>query len=137
MFHVQDPFEELKECCRVLKETGIIGIRVRNVLFEKMAYKVYSLIKKMVPGLGLKTPYVFHRYCFSSNSLSQLLYRAGFTKIQITNSPLTRGDPYGYTDTEILVHVAKGLFDLASRAAFSISNGKWIIGPSLLVWAEK
>lgn len=137
LFHVQNPFEELKECCRVLKERGIIAIRVRNAHFEKMAYKVYSLIKKIFPSIRIKAPYVFHRYCFSANSISQLLHRVGFTKIQITNSPLTKGDPYGYADIKILVEAAKGLFDLTSRLTFSISGGKWIIGPSLLVWAEK
>jgi len=37
----------------------------------------------------------------------------------------------------MFVEAAKGLFDLTSRAAFFISGGKWIIGPSLLIWAEK
>jgi 2-polyprenyl-3-methyl-5-hydroxy-6-metoxy-1,4-benzoquinol methylase len=73
LFHVSNPFEELKECFRVLKGRGIIGIRVRNVRFEKMAYRAHWLIKKMVPSLRIKAAYVFHRYCFSSNSMSQLL----------------------------------------------------------------
>lgn len=137
LFHVSNPFQELKECFRVLKKRGIILIRVRNVGFEKMAYRVYWLIKKAVPNLGIKSPYVFHRYCFSSNSMSRLLSRLGFANIQITNSPLTMGDPYGNTKVEILVKAAKGLFGLTSRITFLISNGKWIIGPSLLVWAEK
>jgi len=137
LFEVQNPFKELNECFRVLKERGIIGIRVRNVVFEKIAFNTYSVLKNRVPSLGVKPPYVFHRYCFSSNSISQLLHRVGFTQIRITNSPLTKGDPYGYTDIKILVKAAKGLFDLTSRLAFSISGGKWLIGPSLLIWAEK
>jgi len=137
LFHVQDPYEELRECHRVLKRKGVIGIRVRNVLFEKMIYRAYSVIKKMVPNLRLKKPYVFHRYCFSANSMFQLLQRVGFTKIEITNSPLTKGNPYGYTDVRMLVEATKGFFDLTSRVAFFLSGGKWIFGPSLLVWAEK
>ncbi len=137
LFHLQDPFQELRECLRVLRERGFIGIRVRNVVFEVMAYRIYSTIKKMAPGLRVKTPYAFHRYCFSSNSLSRLLHRVGFTKIQITNSPLTKGDPYGYTHIKMLVQVTKGLLDFISGVAFLISGGKRIIGPSLLVWAQK
>lgn len=137
LFHVQDPYEELRECRRVLKRKGVMGIRVRNVLFEKMIYRAYSVIKKMVPNFGLKKPYVFHRYCFSANSMFQLLARVGFTKIEITNSPLTKRDPYGYTDMKMFVEATKGLFDLTSRVAFFINGGKWIIGPSLLIWAEK
>jgi len=137
LFHVQDPYEELRECHRVLKSKGVIGIRVRNVLFEKMIYRAYSVIKKMVPNFGLKEPHVFHRYCFSSNSIFQLLQRVGFSMIEITNSPLTKGNPYGYTDVRMLVEATKGFFDLTSRVAFFLSGGKWIFGPSLLVWAEK
>ena len=137
LFHIQDPYEELRECFRVLKRRGVIGIRVRNVLFEKMIYRAYSIIKKMAPNLGLKKPYVFHKYCFSSNSMLQLLRRAGFTKIEITNSPLTKGNPYGYADMMMFVEATKGFFDLIPRVAFFISGGKWIIGPSLLIWAQK
>ena len=137
LVHVQDPYEELRECFRVLKKRGVIGIRVRNVLFEKMIYRAYSIIKKTVPNLGLKEPYVFHRYCFSADSIHQLLSRVGFTEIEITNSPLTKGDPYGYTEMKMLVVAVKGFFEFTSRIAFFISGGKWIIGPSLMVWAEK
>lgn len=137
LFHIHNPYEELRECHRVLKRKGVIGIRVRNVLFEKMIYRAYSIIKKMVPNLGLKKPYVFHKYCFSPNSMFQLLRRVGFTKIEITNSPLTRRDPYGYTDMKMFVEATKGFFDFTSRIAFFISDGKWIIGPSLLIWAQK
>jgi len=48
LFHVQDPYEEIRECFRVLKRRGVIGIRVRNVLFEKMIYRAYSIIKRLL-----------------------------------------------------------------------------------------
>jgi len=137
LFHVPNPYEELRECHRVLKRKGVIGIRVRNVLFEKMIYRAYSISKKMFPNFDVKKPYVFHRYCFSADSMFELLARVGFTKIEIINSPLTKGNPYRYTEMKMLVEATKGLFDLTSRAAFFISGGKWIIGPSLLVWAQK
>jgi 2-polyprenyl-3-methyl-5-hydroxy-6-metoxy-1,4-benzoquinol methylase len=38
---VDSPFEELQECYRILKRRGKIGIRVRNVLFQKMTYTIY------------------------------------------------------------------------------------------------
>jgi len=137
LFIVENPFEELKECYRVLKQKGIIGIRVRNVFFQKMVYRVFSPLKKITSGLGIRNPYVFHPYCFSRKSIYQLLLRVGFTKIKVSNSPLTKGDPYGYTHMEGLVKVTKYLIDLFCRLGFWISAGRWVIGPSLLVWAEK
>ena len=107
------------------------------MFFENMIYRAYSVIKKMVPNFGLKKPYVFHRYCYSADSMLQLLQRVGFTKIEIANSPLTKGNPYEYTDFKMGIVAIKGFFDLTSRIVFLISAGKWIIGPSMLVWAEK
>jgi len=170
LFIAENPFEEPKECYRVLKEGGIIGIRLRNISFQKMAYRIYAILpeypvlctgmngslfrvlvlmprpvggvihyslKKINPQLSLKNPSVFHQYCFSSKSIYQLLLRVGFTNIKVTNSPLTEGDPYSYTYNKGLVKAAKGTINLFSRLGFWISGGRWVLDPSLLVWAEK
>jgi len=137
LFIVENPFEELKDCYRVLNKGGIIGIRVRNLSFQKIAYWIYSFLKKIEPQLKIKKPHVFHRYCFSSQSIYQLLHRIGFTNIKVANSPLTKGDPYSYALSLGLVKAAKITADFYSRLGFWISGGRWVIGPSLLVWAEK
>jgi SAM-dependent methyltransferase len=134
---VDDPVEDLKECYRIMKSKATIGIRVRNVFFQKMVYQIYSPIKNLARGLGIKNPYVFHPYCFSAGALEQLLHRVGFERIQITNSPLTLGDPYSHTKVRGAAHLAKKLVALLSAAIFKLSLGKCIIGPSLLVWAQK
>lgn len=134
---VDDPFEDLTECYRIMKSKATIGIRVRNVFFQKMVYQIYSPIKNLARGLGIKNPYVFHHYCFSASALEQILRRAGFENIQITNSPLTHGDPYSHTRVRGATHQAKKLVALLSDAIFKVSFGKWLIGPSLLVWAQK
>ncbi len=134
---VDDPFEDLTECYRIMKSKATIGIRVRNVFFQKMVYQIYSPIKNLGRGIGLKNPYVFHPYCFSASALEQILRRAGFENIQITNSPLTHGDPYSHTRVRGATHQAKKLVALLSDAIFKVSFGKWLIGPSLLVWAQK
>jgi len=137
LFMIEEPFEELMESYRILKGRGIIGIRVRNVFFEKIAYRIYYSLNKINPQLSLKNPSVFHQYCFSGKSVYQLLLRAGFVNIKVANSPLTKGDPYSYTHISGLVKAAKYVIDFFSRVAFWISRGRSIIGPSLLVWAEK
>ena len=134
---IQDPFEELIECYRIIKEGGIIGIRVRNVFFQKMAYRFYYPLRKMASKWGIKKPSVFHQYCFSRTALSLLLRRVGFVNIEVNNSPLTEGDPYRYTSMQFLTTVTKRMTDLASKLVFCISREKAVIGPSLLVWAEK
>lgn len=86
---VEDPFEELRECYRIIKEGGIVGIRVRNVFFQKMAYRFYYPLRRLAYRWGVKKPSIFHQYCFSRKALYQLLRRVGFTQVEVTNSPLT------------------------------------------------
>jgi 2-polyprenyl-3-methyl-5-hydroxy-6-metoxy-1,4-benzoquinol methylase len=134
---VDSPFDELKECHRILKPRGKIGIRVRNVFFQKMAYKIYFPFRNIASWLKIKKPYVFHRYNFGAKSLQLLLHRAGFRPILITNSPLTEGDPYSHTRVDKLTGFLKSSVHIVGRVLFQISGGRLVTGPSLLVWAEK
>ena len=134
---VNNPLEELKECHRILKKNGIIGIRIRNVAFQKLIYFMNLPFKKIYRKLGAKHPYVFHPFCFSPRAIQQLAQKSGFTNIRIENSPLTSGDPYDYGISSVPVKLSKILVDLISNFVFTISRGRWIVGPSLLIWAEK
>jgi len=134
---VDSPFEVLEECHRILKRQGTIGIRVRNVFFQKMIYTIYFPFRGVASNLNIKKPYVFHRYNFTAKSLRLLLQRLGFSRIQITNSPLTEGDPYSYARIGKLTGFLKLSVDMVDRVVFKISGGQLITGPSLLIWAEK
>lgn len=43
---VEDPAIELGECLRILKKGGKIGVRVRNVSFQKMLYRILPSLQK-------------------------------------------------------------------------------------------
>lgn len=137
LFVMRDPFEELKECYRIIKDGGIIGIRVRNVFFQKMAYRLYYPFSKLGSRFGLKKPSVFHQYCFSKKALHELLRRVGFADLEVTNSTLTEGDPYGHSNIKCLARATKGMITLVSAFILWISSGNTVVGPSLLVWARK
>ena len=137
LFVVENPADELKECYRILKPGGIIGLRVRNVLFQKFAYVAYKPFRKIGAKFKLKNPSVFHLCCFSSSSIESLLIRLGFTNIQILNSPLTTGDPYDHAKLKSIVRIFKHGIFFFSKLIYTLSCKKWVIGPSLLVWAEK
>jgi ubiquinone/menaquinone biosynthesis C-methylase UbiE len=159
---VDDPYDELKECYRLLKKGGKIGLRTRNVHFQKFAYLSYKIciqffsklgFKKpyvfnkfclsykiciqFFSKLGFKKPYVFNKFCFSAQSVQILLSRLGFQNVKISNSPLTLGDPYQHSYYSLPIKMVKVLTDFVSRMIYSISSGKVIIGPALLIWAEK
>lgn len=137
LFIVDNPFLELKECHRILKQGGKIGIRVRNVSFQKLVYRLYLPLKRIASRLGVRNPYVFHPYCFTRKSLYFLLHRTGFRHIKILNSPLTKGDPYSHAKMRRLTSSTKALVELSARVISALTRGRCIVGPSLIVWAEK
>ena len=133
----EDPFEELGECYRIMRNGGRIGIRVRNASFQKLLFRLFRPILGVTARLGIKNSFVLHLYCFTPVSIYRLLRRAGLVRIRITNSPLTDGDPYGYSRIGWVTWAVKRLVYLFSRVVFRGTDGLWIIGPSLLVWADK
>lgn len=137
MVFVEDPVAELRECYRLLKGGGKIGIRLRNSTFQKILYFLYKPLQGIFTKWGMRKPFVFHQYSFSSDSIYYLLSRLGYRKIRIQNSPLTHGDPYGHAKQKNLVKSVKYLIEFVSMLFFRIGRGRWLIGPSLLVWAEK
>jgi len=137
LVHMDDPLAELKECYRILKPDGRIGIRVRNVVFQRKVYSAYRLAYPVAWMVGMKAPYVFHSQCFTPKSLQCLLDHAGFHRVQILNSPLSEGDPYAYTSFSWLTASAKICVDAMAGTLYAMSGGRWVFGPSLLVWAAK
>jgi ubiquinone/menaquinone biosynthesis C-methylase UbiE len=134
---VDNPIEELRECYRILKRGGKLGIRVRNADFQKIIYRIYLPLSKVVSAPKIKKPYVFHPYNFTKTSLDLILQRGGFSDIQIINSPLTKGDPYGHSQIRVLTPIIKYTTDILTKTLFQLSRGRLVIGPSLLAWAEK
>jgi len=135
--YVENPAGELKECFRILKNGGKLGIRTRNVALQILLYRLYSFFRKPLLFLDSKKPYVFNYYCYSKSSLYLLLKRLGYTNIQIKNSPLTRGDPYGHLELKKIISIIKYLIACMSEIIFRLSNRRWVLSPSLLIWAEK
>jgi SAM-dependent methyltransferase len=134
---VPDPAAELAECLRLLTPGGVIGIRIRNVAIQLWLYGCYSGLHRLWRGLGIRPPFVFHRYSFSREAVGRLLNRGGFVRISIHNSPLTQGDPYSYSRLQGLAGMGKRLINAAAGLAFRLSCGRMLWGPSLLVWAQK
>jgi 2-polyprenyl-3-methyl-5-hydroxy-6-metoxy-1,4-benzoquinol methylase len=134
---VDNPYNELEECNRLLKKGGLIGIRTRNISFQTFVYRMFNLIKRIALRFDLKEPYVFNRYCYSSKSIHTLLTRAGFVNIKISNSPLTSGDPYDHVGFKFPIKLTKYFLNIISKLIYWISSGRLLIGSSLLIWAEK
>jgi SAM-dependent methyltransferase len=134
---VEDPAAELEECHRILAPGGIIGIRVRNVASQLWLCRCFSRLFRLWPKLGIKPLHVFHRYNFTRRAIEQLLLRQGFANISIHNTSLTTGDPYQYFSIGAAVGFSKSLAATLFELVYRLTHGRLVIGPSLLVWAQK
>ena len=134
---VEDPAAELEECHRILAPGGIIGIRVRNVAIQLWLCRCFSMLFRLWRKLGIKPLHVFHRYNFTRRAIEQILVRQGFVNISIHNSPLTTGDPYEYFSIGAAVGFSKSMAAALVELVYRLTHGRSVIGPSLLVWAQK
>ncbi len=135
--YVGNPYEDLAECQRILKPHGVIGLRVRNVRFQKVVRAVYDRFIQVAARMEIKNPSVFNNFSYSRESMIALLKKAGFEQIVVLNSPLSSGDPYGHLKISVVTSVAKFIVEMFTDIIFKASGGRRIIGPSLLVWARK
>ena len=133
----ENPIADIAHGLRLLKPGGIVGIRVRNVIFHHVLYRLFAPFSFAAHRLGIKKPYVFHPNCFSPQSLRFLLKRAGFGHIRIENSPLTTGDPYAAVPLGAVAGLAKQIAEGFAETMRRFSREKWLWGPSLLIWARK
>lgn len=134
--HMIEPFEECKEILRILKEDGILFLRIRNATFHITFWQVFKNLFYFLKFI--KNPVVMHLYSFNRSTIFRLLKVVGFKKIKIYNSLLTFGDPY--RQTKMLcgnLNLMKKIFEFLSHIVFFISFGKILISPSLVVVAKK
>lgn len=134
--HMVTPFEECKEIFRILKDNGILLIRVRNAVFHII---LYNLFRKLFPFFKfIKNPMVVHLYSFKRSTIFKLLKAVGFKKVKIRNSVLTFGDPYNQASfSQRSLDLIKKMFEIISYIVFLISFGKILISPSITVIAKK
>jgi len=134
---VPDPGVELAESLRVLAPGGIIGIRVRNLTGQLWLYNCYTRLGWLWRRTEFKSPFTFHRHSFTPKAIEHLLARIGFCEIESSDSPLTQGDPYGYSPLRRLAAAAKFGVGMLAGLISRLTGGRVLLGPSLLVWARK
>lgn len=124
--HFTDPKKELLEIRRILRPGGLIFFRVRNYACHRFA----------VHSMG-----VLHLYGFTANTAKKLLRITGFKDILIRNSKLTLGDPFSVAkklncNFGLFILIKKIIFYMA-EIIFYLTAGRFVLGPSIIVFAKK
>ncbi|MBU1727270.1 MAG: class I SAM-dependent methyltransferase [Candidatus Omnitrophica bacterium] len=136
--HLSSPLVQLKEIRRLLKPRGVLFIRVPNVSFHLFVHKLFRLLPQFLKTRLINDPSVITNYGFSSKTIKKILNKTGFCNIAVYNSPLSSGDPYKSASfNQGFVKLIKLLLNMVSNAVYFLSFGKFYIGSSLIIYAEK
>ena len=121
----------LDEAARVLRPGGMLVVRVPNGPVHAAAARVLSRLGPLARLRGLDAFPILHVFAFGRRALLRLLSAAGFDVVRVVNSEIA-GAPAGR-----LGRVLAGSVRLVSSVAAALSRGRWLLGPSLEVYARR
>lgn len=137
--HVADPLWQLREAYRVLKPGGLIVVRVPNFCFQRAWRRLLLTLARLTGRSEVSEFAVFHLYNFSRRTVTRLLEKAGFARVEVRNSWIVGADVYRSIGPHwtLLVSGAKRLAFAAAQALFHLSGERWVWGPSIEAYAER
>ena len=121
----------LEEAARVLRPGGLLVLRVPNGPVHATAARALARLGPLARRRGLDAFPVMHVVAFGRRSLVRLLTATGFEVMSVMNSGLA-GAPDGRAGRAL----GAALQGVASVAA-AVSRGRWLLGPSLEVYARR
>lgn len=135
-----DPVAHIRAAKRILVPGGILLARVGNLSFRTAVYRAKRLLGRW-PRLAapLARQSFFSQISFNARTLRQALARAGFERIEITNSLPSYGDPYRTLPPggdRVLQIVKQSVYGLTWLVA-ACSGGRALWGSSLMASAVK
>lgn len=132
--HSAAPWREIKRAGQLLKPGGLIYIRFPNGLLHTNIIRISSRC-----GLSnhIRKYLVFHQFPFTPKFIRKLLSDSYFSRITISNSPPSQGDPHHMFSAPQWAQYVKRFLYLAAIAIQILSFGKLLLGTSLQVVAMK
>ncbi len=139
--HTTDPSKQLLEIKRILKDNGLLFIRLPNFLFQEKSRFIGEAFDRIFFGhtyLSRRIS-VSHLYAFTPSSITNLLERVGFSIFRIRNTPPAKGDPYNVFPFlgDRVMNWIKNSFFIICELLYHLSIGKILWGPSMEVFACK
>lgn len=136
--HLPDPAQALAEAHRVLADGGVLVVRVPNGVFHRACLGALRGLGPLGRLADLGAYPVMHVFSFSAVGLRRLVEAAGFQVLEMRNSPLAADGPEAAdARPRRLPRGLRALLGAAAGAAARLSGGRWLLAPSLELYARR
>ena len=133
-----EPLTILREAHRVLATGGLLALRVPNARFHRPWARLLIALGPLVRSRGWDTYPVVHHFAFTPAGLRQLVERAGFEVLEVSNSAPASREPVAKTAAvDTLPHWGRATIAAGAAAVAELSRDRWLVGPSVQLYARK
>jgi glycosyltransferase involved in cell wall biosynthesis/SAM-dependent methyltransferase len=133
-----EPLMILREAHRVLAPGGLLALRVPNARFHGPWARVLIGLGPLARSRGWDTYPVVHHFAFTPAGLRQLVERAGFEVLEVSNSAVASREPVAKRPaTDTLPHWGRATIAAGAAALAELSRDRWLVGPSVELYARK
>src|SRR5262245_5426231 len=132
------PLTILQEVHRVLTPGGLLALRVPNARFHGTWARLLIGLGPLARSRGWDTYPVVHHFAFTPAGLRQLVERAGFEVLAVSNSTVASREPVARRPaTNALPHWGRAAIAAGAAALAELSRDRWLVGPSVELYARK
>ena len=133
-----EPLTILREAHRVLVAGGLLALRVPNARFHRPWARLLVGLGPLVRSRGWDTYPVVHHFAFTPAGLRQLVERAGFSVLEVSNSAVASREPVAKRPAaDALPHWGRATIAAGAAALAELSRDRWLVGPSVELYARK
>jgi SAM-dependent methyltransferase len=135
--HTTRPRAVVREAARVLRPGGLLVLRVPNGAFHARWAAVLGRLGPLVRWRRLDTYPILHLFAFGPAALRRLVESSGFEVVAARNSGLAACPPGAARGGlgDLVRRVLRGVTAAAAGAAQVVSGRRWLIAPSIELYA--
>src|SRR5262249_15758198 len=131
------PLTILQAVHRVLTPGGLLALRVPNARFHGTWARLLIGLGPLARSRGWDTYPVVHHFAFTPAGLRQLVERAGFEVLEVSNSTVASREPVARRPaTNALPHWGRAAIAAGAAALAELSRDRWLVGPSVELYAR-
>jgi len=137
--HTIHPLRVAQEAARVLRPGGLLVVRIPNAAFHAPWAPLLAHLGPLVRWRRWDAYPILHLFALSPRAVRRLVERAGFDVVTLRNSILAAAAPDAASTRRGSAgrRILRRLTAAVAGTAGAVSGGRWLVGPSIEVYARR